>query len=168
MHKKERIVLLFMHTLWVPFARCSPDTPCFRDFESRYTVLTYDFSIHFQMRNKPFTAAIHCSIDYAFVAIQLFVPSLLGVNRTAVRRSRILGSSVLALNSLTKSPVALKSEIPFKTHGRIDCWTLGGLALLTLAKDIRKDKKALAFHLGFLAMATANVFLTDWNSPEER
>ncbi len=120
------------------------------------------------MKRKPFNSAVHCSIDYAFVAIQLFVPSLLGLPQKTRRRSQILGTSVLVLNSLTKSPVALKPEIPFKTHGRIDYWTLGGLALMTFAKDIRKNKKALAFHLGFLAMATANVFLTDWDSSEER
>jgi hypothetical protein len=37
------------------------------------------------------------------------------------------------------------------------------MGLLTLTSFIRKDKKALGFHLGFLTLALANYLLTDYD-----
>lgn len=113
------------------------------------------------MNLKILSPKMHCTIDYAFSAIQIFVPKLLGLPKSVQRTSQVLGSSVLALNSLTESPVAVKPVIPFKTHYNIDIPTVAGLALLTFTTDIRTNKKALIFHLSFLALATLNVLLTD-------
>ena len=112
---------------------------------------------------KPFGAKAHCFIDYGFAALQIALPKVLGLNKKATERSQMLGISVLAYSVLTKSSVALKHAIPFKVHKWLDVASLATLALTTLAPDVRKDKKALAFHLGLLALGATAVTLTDWN-----
>jgi hypothetical protein len=56
--------------------------------------------------------------------------------------------------------VALKPAISFKDHQKADAVFLTGLSLLTLANFIRKDKRALGFHLSFLGTAVAHYLLT--------
>jgi hypothetical protein len=38
------------------------------------------------------------------------------------------------------------------------------LALLTAYKGIHKNKRVLAFHVGFVALGAINVLLTDWKA----
>jgi len=78
-----------------------------------------------------------------------------------------LGTGFLTVNALTATPVGLKRAITFKGHQKADGAFLTGLALLTCTSFIRKDKRALAFHLAFLSMAIAHYALTDYDTTTE-
>lgn len=117
------------------------------------------------MKNKPISPLLHGLIDYGFTAAQLALPPLLGLNKKAVNLYRILGANLGAYNALTAHGAAVKPVIPFETHYRIDYGNVVGLALFGLYKGLRKDKKALLFHSVFVALAAANVLLTDWKNP---
>lgn len=120
------------------------------------------------MNAKPVTPVAHGIIDYAFAAVQLLGPSLLGLNAPTRTAYAGVGVPFLGVNALTDTPVAVKRRISFKNHQRLDASALLGLGALTLAPFVRKDKKALAFHLGFLALAVTNFFLTDYDALPER
>ncbi|MBC7743536.1 MAG: hypothetical protein H7096_00370 [Flavobacterium sp.] len=111
---------------------------------------------------KPITLKTHGLIDYALSGVQLFGPMLLGLNNRAGHTYQALGSGFLGINTLTKTSVGIKKLIPIRHHKKADAVFLGGLALLTATSMIRKDRKALGFHLVFLSLATANYFLTDY------
>ncbi len=115
------------------------------------------------MNTKLFDRKQHGINDYGFAAIQLLVPALIGCNKNAVRLHALLGANVLAYNALSDTPVGLKPLIPYKIHEKVDIATVAGLALLTFAKPIRQDKRALPFHIGLVALAAVNVLLTDWD-----
>ena len=117
------------------------------------------------MKNKPISPFVHGLIDYGFTAVQLAVPPLLGVNKKAGNIYRILGANLGTVNALTAHGAGVKPLISFKTHQKIDYANVATLALLTFHKSIRKDKKALIFHVSFLALAVAHVLLTDWEEP---
>jgi hypothetical protein len=113
---------------------------------------------------KPVTPKAHGIIDYALSGIQLIAPALLGVNSKSRTTYQALGTGFLGINALTDTEVGLKKLIPFKGHQKADASFLAGLSLLTFTSMINKDKKALAFHLGFLALAVTHYVLTDYNS----
>jgi len=113
---------------------------------------------------KPITPLTHGLIDYGFIASLFAVPKLLGLKKSTADLYKVLGTNLGIYNALTDHGAAIKGVIPFKTHYKIDYGNLAGLALLTLYKGIRKDKKALAFHAAFVALAAANVLLTDWEA----
>ena len=115
--------------------------------------------------NKPITTKAHGIIDYAFAGLQIFGPAILGINKTAGHTYEALGTGVLGLNTLTKTSVGLKRVIPLKYHKKTDALILGGMVLLTVTSMIRKDRKALTFHLFSLSLAAANYFLTDYKKP---
>jgi hypothetical protein len=116
------------------------------------------------MISKPITPILHGLIDYGFSAVQAFVPALLGVNKKAAKLYQATAINLLAYNALTDHPVSIKPIIPYKTHFKTDVVNVAGLALLTLYKGIRKDKKALAFHVALVTLAAANVLLTNWDA----
>lgn len=113
---------------------------------------------------KPIKAGMHGTIDYIFSGLQMILPAAIGVNKKAVKTFAAVASGFTAMNALTDTPAGIKKVIPFKTQGKIDMANLGGLALLTFAPAVRNDKRALAFHLIFLAAATANYLFTDYDS----
>jgi hypothetical protein len=113
------------------------------------------------MNLKIISPKLHCILDYALSAVMVTVPKLLGLPKSVQKTGLAVGSSVLTLTSLTKSPVAAKSIIPFKTHYALDVPAVAGLALLTFNEDIRTNKKALIFHLSVVTIAALNVLLTD-------
>jgi hypothetical protein len=65
---------------------------------------------------------------------------------------------------LTYTPVAIKPLLSFKGHQKADAGFLSGLALLTCFRFNQKDKRALMFHLGFLAVAVTHYVLTDYKA----
>lgn len=113
---------------------------------------------------KPLNPKAHCLIDYGFVALQALVPIALGLSQKTTRRSRLMGAGVLTYSALTQSPVALHPLIPFKAHKWIDLSTLTLLAFTTMAKDIRRDTKAIAFNLGLVVLGATAVALTNWQA----
>ncbi|GAB3335292.1 hypothetical protein GCM10027299_44160 [Larkinella ripae] len=116
------------------------------------------------MDTKPITPTLHGILDYGFAGVQLAAPSALGLNGQIVKTYQALGAGFLAVNALTDTPVALKRVIPLPDHQKMDAVILTGLSLLTLASFIRKDKRALGFHLGFLGAAITNYLLTDYQA----
>lgn len=113
---------------------------------------------------KPVTPTAHGVIDYVFSGVQLAAPTLLGLNSTAARTYGALGAGFTLVNALTDTPAGIKKKIPFTGHQKADIGFLAGMSLLTLTSFIRKDKKALGFHLAFLALAAANYILTDYKA----
>src|SRR5690606_34430735 len=116
------------------------------------------------MKNKPITPKMHSMMDYALSSMLMTVPGCIDMNDKAKNTYRTLGSGMLTLNSLTDVPGAVRPVIPFKTHQKADVGLLAASVALTFSKPIWKDKKALAFHLGFLAMATTQYLLTDFDA----
>ena len=112
---------------------------------------------------KPLSPTAHGVIDYVFSGIQLAAPSLLKINSSASRTYQALGAGFTLVNALTDTPAGIKHLIPFKGHQRADLGFLAGLSLLSLTSFIRKDQRALKFHLGFLAIAITHYCLTDYD-----
>ena len=112
---------------------------------------------------KPIDIKTHAINDYVFGAVQLAGPSLLGINKKAASAYQLLGTAFTAVNVLTDTPVGT-SVISVKTHQKADLSFLGLLSALTFSKMIKNDKKALGFHLGFLALTLMNYVMTDYDA----
>jgi hypothetical protein len=106
----------------------------------------------------------HALSDYGFTLGQWVLPEIIGMNKQAVNLYRMLGSNLLAYNMLTDQPLAFKKVIPYRTHYLIDVGNVGLLALLTFHQSIRRDKRALGFHLGLVALAALNILMTNWKA----
>jgi hypothetical protein len=115
---------------------------------------------------KPITPKIHGILDYALAGVQMIVPAALGFNRKVVRTYLDLGAGFLGVNALTDTPVGIKRVISMKDHQRADAAFLTTLTLLTFTKTMEKDKRALAFHFGVLALSLAHYALTDYDDLE--
>ena len=119
------------------------------------------------MEKKPIKPGQHGIIDYAFSTIQVAAPSLLGLNKKTRNTYCALGAGFLAVNAISDTPVGLRRIISFKDHQKADAAFLASLSLLTAYKPIRKHKRSLVFHLGFLALAVTNYILTDYDARPE-
>jgi hypothetical protein len=115
---------------------------------------------------KPISPKIHGILDYALAGIQMLAPGTLGFHKKFVRTYLDIGSGILAVNALTNTPVGLKRVISMKDHQKADAAFLTTMTLLTFTKLIEKDKKAMAFHFGLLALSVANYVLTDYDDLE--
>jgi hypothetical protein len=120
-------------------------------------------SILSRYMKKPIDSQMHGIIDYAFAGIQLFGPSILGLNTQFAKTYKVLGVSFTAINATTDTPVGISKAISMKTHQKADAAFLATLSALTIYKIVRSDKKALAFHLAFLGIALVNYALTNYN-----
>lgn len=107
---------------------------------------------------------IHSIVDYALGTMQMGLPTLLGLPKSAQNVYRVLGAGVTALNMATATPAGVKNYVSVKGHKIADIALLGGLALLSFFKPFRENKKARIFHLSFLGIAALQFFLTDYNS----
>ncbi|HEU4471796.1 MAG TPA: hypothetical protein VFR58_11965 [Flavisolibacter sp.] len=116
------------------------------------------------MSSKPVSPAMHGIIDYIFSGVLMTAPGTLGLNSTAIRTYRILGSVFLGTNALSDTPAGLRPALSFKTHKKADAGFLAGLSVLSFAGFIRRGKKARGFHLAFLALAIAHYLLTDYDN----
>ena len=113
---------------------------------------------------KPVDAKLHGIIDYAFAGVQLFGPSVLGLNKNFVNTYRVLGTAFTGVNAVTNTPVGLTNTLSMKSHQKADATFLATLATMTFSHLIKDQKKALAFHLGFLGLALVNYALTDYSN----
>jgi len=116
------------------------------------------------MNRKPISPTTHAIIDYAFSAVQIVGPSVLKLDKSAIKTYAQLGTAFLAVNSVTDTPLTTEPQISFRTHQKSDLGFLAMTALLTVTPMIRRNKKTLFFHLGFLALAAANYLLTDYKA----
>ena len=105
----------------------------------------------------------HGIADWGFVAGLFVIPEVMHVNPKAKRFYKALGTNVIAINGATDHGVGIKPLIPVKTHQKLDYANLGILYGMFAAKRIRKDRNALAFHIGLTALATVNVLQTDYD-----
>ena len=112
--------------------------------------------------NKPISARRHGLIDYGFAAIELAFPRILGVNKLARLTYTTVATPFLIVNGLTNSGVGLKGLLPMSTHKALDISFYVGLCALTFTDPIRKDRVALGFHLGLLALTGANILLSNY------
>jgi hypothetical protein len=117
------------------------------------------------MNSKPITPLTHALIDYAFSAVQILGPTVLGLDQKTIKTYAEIGASFLAVNSITDTGAAIQPVIDMETHKKIDSGFLVAQALMTFTPMVRKNKKTLIFHLGFLALTAANYFLTDYKKP---
>lgn len=115
------------------------------------------------MNRKPISPKTHALIDYALVASLLTFPSLLHFNKKVKKLYTVEALILLVYVALTDQPIAVKHLIPFPTHGKIDPFNVSQFALQSFMKSFRKDKKALAFNIGFTLIAGTVVALTDWH-----
>lgn len=114
------------------------------------------------MNTRPITPKAHGIIDYVISSVLLAAPTLLGANSKAAKAYGAISAGMTALNAFTDTPAGVKKGIPFKGHQKVDLALLTGLSLLSFAGFIRKDKRALRFHLGFLAVTTLYYILTEY------
>ena len=112
---------------------------------------------------KPISPTIHGIADYVISGALMSLPSVLGLNPAARWTYAGLGTGFLAVDALSNAPTGLKKLIPMALHRKIDVGALAGTALLTAARLIRGEKKALRFHLVLLAVAAANLLLTNYD-----
>jgi len=113
---------------------------------------------------KPINATMHGVIDYAFAGIQLLGPTLLNLNPEFRKTYTILGTGFTAVNASTDTEVGFTKKLSMKTHQKADAAFLATLSALTVSGIVNKEKKARAFHLGFLGLALLNYLLTDYDS----
>lgn len=116
------------------------------------------------MNLKPVKPTLHTVNDYVLSGVLLAAPQNLHLNKKAAATYGVLGAGFLTVNALTNTPAGIKRVLSFKTHQRTDAAFLVSFSMLTLAAAIRKDKKALRFHLIFLAVAVTHYVLTDYNA----
>ena len=106
-------------------------------------------------------------MDYVISGAEIAAAPLLGLNTKAARTYQALGAGYTLINALTKTPVGVKKLIPLKTHQKGDLGLIAGVALLSFVPFIRKDKRALLFNLGFLAIVSIQYALTDYKAGKE-
>ena len=116
------------------------------------------------MNAKPITPTLHGIIDYAFAATLLLAPRLLGLNKKASRLYKLLALEVITYSALTNYPAGVTPVISYDMHRKIDGVNIAGLVAGTMCKDIKKEKAALAFHIGMTTLAIGSVLLTDWDA----
>ena len=112
---------------------------------------------------KPLTPTAHSVLDYVLSGVQIAAPGLLKLNNSAARTYQALGAGYTLVNALTDTGAGIKHLIPFKSHQKADIGFLAGMSLLSAVSFIRKDKRALRFHLAFLAIGITHYLLTDYN-----
>jgi hypothetical protein len=116
------------------------------------------------MNKRPITPKMHGLIDYGFAAAQLVAPEVLGFNKKAKTLYRLFSAHLFTYSALTDYPMGIKPVLSYKAHHKIDIGNVAVLAAVTLYDGIKKDKRALPFHIGMVALAMVNVLLTDWKA----
>jgi len=119
------------------------------------------------MENKPITPALHQLLDYGLGAAQMLAPKRLGANSKAVKLYQIAGVAFLGVNVLTDAPYGLKRLLPMRVHQAADTGFLIAMGAATFLPAIRKDDRTRRFHLGFLALALTNYFLSDYANTKD-
>ncbi|MVM36256.1 hypothetical protein GO755_39975 [Spirosoma sp. HMF4905] len=117
------------------------------------------------MKPKPISPKLHALIDYGLVGSLLTVPSLLGFSDSVKKLYTAEALALFVYIALTDQPVAVKPLIPFPVHGKIDPFNIGQFALQTFLKPFQADRKARLFNVGFTALASLTVLMTDWHGP---
>lgn len=120
------------------------------------------------MNRKPIMPAIHGLVDYMFAAALFTVPPLIGCSRKTVWMYHGIAAGTFLYGAITRQPLSLRPVIPMKAHRVIDVVNLSGLSLFTTYKGVRRNKKAIGFNLGMVALGAATVLLTQWRKHDQR
>lgn len=113
------------------------------------------------MKARPISPKWHAFLDYALTGSLLVLPALLKMNKRAKLIYAAEAAVLLPYIALTKQPAAIKGLIPFKTHMKIDPINITQFALQSFLPAFRKGRTELVFNIAFVALAAANVLLTD-------
>jgi hypothetical protein len=113
---------------------------------------------------KPVSPTLHGAIDYVLTGVMLAAPSLLGLNNKVRNTYLALGSGFGAVDAFTDTGAGIRRLMPFRMHQKLDLSFLAGLSVLSLINPIRKDRRALYFHVAVLATAITHYLLTDYKS----
>lgn len=113
------------------------------------------------MNTKIISPKTHGLIDYALVASLLTLPAIFGFSKKVKKLYTVEALLLLGYVAITDHPAAIKRLIPFKLHGKIDPFNVGQFALQTCFKSFLKDRRAMAFNIGFTLVAGTVVALTD-------
>lgn len=116
------------------------------------------------MNSKPISPVVHGIIDYGFAAALLVIPRVLKLSKKAKKLYAVNAVNTLLYSALTDYPAGLKRIIPYSLHRTKDIENVTALTLATLYKPLRKNKRALYFHIGIIAAALLTISLTDWNA----
>lgn len=116
------------------------------------------------MNTKIISPKAHGLIDYGLTVSLLTVPAIFGFSKKVKRLYAVEAILLLGYIAITDHPAAVKPLIPFKVHGKIDPFNVGHFALQTCFKPFLKDRKAMAFNIGFTLVAGIVVALTDWDN----
>ena len=114
--------------------------------------------------NQPIKRTAHGAIDYAFVAVNLFGPSLLGLTGPARALPAALAAGQGGLNAFTAQPLAVKPLVSFRTHGTLEAATLPLSLLVAWRTGALAERRARAFFAGLFLALGAVYALTDWES----
>lgn len=115
---------------------------------------------------KPLSPKRHAIVDYAFLAANATMPSLIG----AFGGTRALFAAFAAvqgsLNALTDQPLAIARLVPFALHGRIEKLSAPLYLLAPLLVGVHKDPRGRAWWAAAgIALVTA-YNLTDWDAAD--
>ncbi|MVN90294.1 hypothetical protein [Mucilaginibacter aquatilis] len=116
------------------------------------------------LNSKPVSPKLHAILDYALVGSLFVLPSLLKMNKKAVKVYVAEAAVLLPYVALTRQPLAIKDVIPFKTHGKVDLFNVAQFAIQSFMPAFKNRRKELLFNIAFTAIAGATVLLTDWKS----
>ncbi len=120
------------------------------------------------MENKTLSYDQHGISDYLFSATALVIPKVIGLDRPSVIRYGVIGLNLLAYNLLSNHRYGAVKTIKRKTHLHIDLFNIALLSSLAAFPFIRSQKKVIAYHLAYTALAALNVLVSDWKEkPDE-
>ena len=105
--------------------------------------------------------------DSIFSGIQKFLPHVLGLNSKTSKIVGLIENKILGTNALSTAPMSIRGLVGLTGNKTADLGILTVLSVLTFSKLIKNDKKAFVFHVGFLSLAAANYYFTDYDSKEE-
>jgi hypothetical protein len=120
------------------------------------------------MNTKPISPKAHGIIDYGFAAALLVLPQVLKLSKKAKKIYALNAVNTVLYSAFTDYPLALKRIIPFGLHRTMDKRNVSALALATLHPLLRKNNRALYFHISVIAAALLAISLTDWDAAKER
>jgi hypothetical protein len=113
---------------------------------------------------KPIDPVLHGRIDWAFMASNLLVPTLLQTSGKARGLFAAFAANQGGLNAIT-APYGAKKIVPFATHGLIERNSGLVYLILPLAIGLGRETKARAYWLAAGAALVTVYNLTDWRAP---
>lgn len=115
---------------------------------------------------KVLNPRVHGVIDYAYIALFLFAPSVLEFSPLATGVSYTFAVALLGLSLLTAYPLGLVKMVPFPTHGALELAASLVLVLAPWLGDFQTEMVARNFFLGGGIALFAVWLTTDYRSEQ--